>query len=123
MILMGDFNFNQKCIQWKQSEEGLLVPLVANHREHETEGGKQDRLQAQLLIELADKHCLLQKVDQPTHQLEVLDLIFTNNYDLIGGVFTEVRRTFTDHKLDVAHTTYQLARDDGTPEQQYLCQT
>ena len=41
----------------------------------------------------------------------------------IGGVFTEVWRTFTDHKFVVAHTTYQLARDDGTPEQQYLCQT
>ena len=33
IILMGDFNFNKKCILWNHSEEGLLVPLVANHSE------------------------------------------------------------------------------------------
>ena len=123
IVLMGDFNFNSKCIEWNLTEEGLLVPIVGNHSECVTEGGKQDRLQAQHLIDLADKHCLLQEVDQQTHLIEILDLIFSNNSDLIGGIFSEEWRTFTDHKLLVAHTTYQLAKTDHQAEEQYLCET
>ena len=63
VILMGDINLPKTCITWRRSEDGLLVPIVAGHREGETVGGKQDRLQAQQLINLAMKYCLLQEVD------------------------------------------------------------
>ena len=45
VIAMEDLNFPQSCIAWKYSMDGLLLP-VAGHREDETAGGKQDRLQA-----------------------------------------------------------------------------
>ena len=44
VILMGDINLPQSCISWRRSEEGILVPTVAGHRDTETAGGKQDRL-------------------------------------------------------------------------------
>ena len=80
--MMGDFNFPKETVKWVRSDEGLLFPDVANHREGETVGGKQDRLQASQLTDLASKHSLIQQVDQATHAVEVLDLVFTNDSDL-----------------------------------------
>jgi hypothetical protein len=120
---MGDMNFPQSCLSWKRSEDGWLVPLVAAHREGETAGGKQDRLQAQQLIDLTNKHCLLQKVEFPTQAVEILDLVFTNNCELVSSVKGETWTGFTDHKLVIAHTTYQTKQDDMVKEQQFLCDT
>ena len=87
---MGDMNFPRTCISWNRTdEEGLLVPLVASHREGETAGGKQDRLQAQKLIDLASKYSLQQEVDTPNHAVEILDLVFSNNCELLSNVAAE----------------------------------
>ena len=123
VILMGDMNFPQSCLSWRRSEDGWLVPLVAAHRDGETAGGKQDRLQAQQMIDLTIKHCLLQEVEFPTHAVEILDLVFTNNCELVSSVNGETWTGFTDHKLVIAHTTYQTKQDDMVKEQQFLCDT
>ena len=123
IILMGDFNFSKKCILWNHTEDGLIVPAVANHRDQADVGGKQDRLQAQHLVDLADKYCLLQEVDQPTHLVEILDLIFTNNSDLVGGVYSTEWKQFTDHNLVLAHTSFKLEKNNSCLEEQFLCQT
>ena len=123
IILMGDFNFNKHCIQWNHTEDGLHVPVVAKHREQANVGGKQDRLQAQQLVDLADKYCLLQEVDQPTHQVEILDLIFTNNSDLVGGIYSEEWRKFTDHNLVLAYTSFDWEKNNSNDEEQFLCKT
>ena len=44
IILMGDLNLPKESVTWNRSQDGYLLPLVANHREEETSGGKQDRL-------------------------------------------------------------------------------
>ena len=85
IVVMGDMNFPRSVIQWQMSEEGNLFPTVARHREEETPHGKQDRLQAQRLLEFAAKHCLQQAVHGPTHGAECLDLIWSNNMDLISS--------------------------------------
>jgi hypothetical protein len=59
IVLMGDFNFPRSVVVWHRSEEGQLVPLVADHGDEALPGGKQDRLQAQQLLDLASKHFLL----------------------------------------------------------------
>ena len=49
---MGDFNFPRQSIVWSRCGDGEggidgdLLPIVAGHREGETVGGKQYRLQA-----------------------------------------------------------------------------
>ena len=68
VILMGDLNFPKSCISWRRSEEGLLVPLVAGHRDEETVGGKQDRLQTKQLIDLATKFVYCRKWSMPHMQ-------------------------------------------------------
>ena len=123
VIFMGDMNLPQSCISWRRSEDGLLVPHVAGHRETETAGGKQDRLQAQHLIDLATKHSLLQEVDQVTHGVEILDLVFTNNCELLSSIAVENWPIFTDHRLVVASTNYQHSQQDTVKKKQYLCDT
>ena len=109
--IMGDFNFPRNSLVWTRLEDESnsdLVPIVAGHREGETAGGKQDRLQAAKLCDFATKHSLVQHVDQPTHGIEVLDLIFTNNPNLVSSVTVESWPAFTDHKVLTATTSFLL---------------
>ena len=119
--VMGDFNFTKETVSWIRTEEGLLSPIVANHREGETAGGKQDRLQARHLIDMASKHSLLQQVDQVTHAVEILDLMFTNDSDLVSSVQTEDWPTFSDHRLITLDVTYRSSNDPSYSVEQSLC--
>ena len=123
VVLMGDFNFPESSMTWSCSQEGLLAPVVAKHREEETLGGKQDRLQAQQLVDLVDKYCLIQEVNLPTHGREILDLVFSNNCTLVSGVAVEDWSTFTDHRLVIVNTSYQQSKHLDTVEEQFLCET
>ena len=112
ITIMGDFNFPKHAVAWSRCDgsDSDLVPLVSNHREAETAEAKQDRLQAARLCDLAVKHCLIQQVDLPTHGTEILDLIFTNDQDLISSVSAESWPRFTDHRIVKASVSYKLER-------------
>ena len=121
VVLMGDMNLPRSCVSWVRSEDGLLVPHVAGHRDTETAGGKQDRLQAQHLIDFCVKHSLQQEVDQVTHGAEILDLVFTNNCELVSSVGVESWEVFTDHKIVAVNTNYQYSKQETLQNRQYLC--
>ena len=119
IAVMGDMNFPKQSLAWSRSDgdtSGDLVPLVAAHRDGETVGGKQDRLQAAKLCDLATRHSLLQQVDQPTHGVEILDLIFSNNPDLFSSVSVEAWPSITDHKIVTVFTSFQLGSDQQHEE-------
>ena len=63
---------------------------------------------------------MAQQVDQPTHGVEVLDLIFTNNPDLISSVAVEPWPAFTDHKLVTAFPSFALGTEPGKEEMHLL---
>ena len=98
-------------------------PKVSGHRDDETAGGKQDRLQAQKLIDLANKFSLIQEVDIATHAVEILDLIFTNNCELVSSIVAEDWTSFTDHRLIIANANYQFKQNVTEREEQHLCET
>ena len=123
IVIMGDLNFPRSCIHWQVSDEGHLFPLVANHRQEETSQGKQDRLQAQKLVDLAAKHCLLQVVEGATHGVECLDLIWTNNWDLVSSCNLDTFSQFSDHKMVTASTTFKINQKEALLEEQFLCST
>ena len=120
--LMGDFNFPKRAINWSRCDgsDSDLVPIVSNHRDGETAGGKQDRLQAAKLCDLAVKFSLIQQVDQPTHGIEILDLIFSNDQDLVSSVSVEAWPRFTDHKIVTANVSYQVGEDHSAKEKYLL---
>ena len=100
-----------------------VSPGQAGHREGESQGGKQDRLQAQKLVDLARKFCLLQEVEKPTHNVEMLDLVFTNNCELVNSTEVEDWPSFTDHRLVTCHCNYRHKKSEMDKEQQFLCDT
>ena len=56
-----------------------------------------------------------------THAAECLDLIWTNNCDLISSCCTETYAEFSDHRLVSANTTFKLNKTDNKKEQQFMC--
>ena len=122
ITVMGDLNFTKQVLTLSRgegeddSDSSDLVPIVSNHRDAVTAGGKQDRLQASRLCDLAIRHCLMQQVDQITHGTEILDLIFTNNSDLISTVAVESWPSFSDHKLVIACTSFDIGTEPDKKE-------
>ena len=88
--------------------EGQLVPSVHGHRDEQTEGGLQARLQAQKLCNLAVHHHLVQQVDKPTHGNEILDLVYTNDHHLTSHIDMEPFLEFTDHNILTVKVNFKL---------------
>ena len=117
IVLLGDFNFQDKNLSWARSTEGFLVPLVHAHRlGAASESSHHVRQQAAKLCDVARKHSLIQKVHQATHGKEILDLIFTNNSDLVSSVTVEAWPVFTDHSLVPATTSFLVEKKEELEE-------
>ena len=63
---------------------------------------------------------MCQQVDLITHGKEILDLIFTNNEDLVCSVGVDSFPSFTDHKIVTASVTYQLEKVKEVEESHLL---
>ena len=74
------------------------------------------RIGFKLPSDFATRHSLVQQVDLPTHGVEILDLIFTNNPDLVSSVMVESWPAFTDHKLVTASTSFILGTEPEKEE-------
>ena len=104
--MMGDLNFPANVMLWPRVD-GQLVPSVHGHRVG-TEDGLHVRLQAQKLCDLAIHHHMTQMVDQPTHGVEILDLVFTNDQQLVSHLDMEPFPQFTDHKILSIKVSFKL---------------
>ena len=91
--LTGDFNF--PIIQWP---EGTI-----------SGGTREDQLQANLLLDTADKVFLTQLITRPTRLNNTLDLFFTNNEEAISSYRVE-KTIFTDHNLISVNTTLRKVK-------------
>ena len=96
---------------------------MAGHREGETAGGKQDRLQAQRLGDLTSRHSMFQQVDMVTHGVEILDLIWMNNVGLFSDIKTNDWPQFSDHKVVTANVTYKYCQDEPLKDYVFPCDT
>ena len=96
--MMGDLNFPARVMLWPRVD-GCLVPSVHSHRMEEVKEGLQTRLQAQKLCDLAVRHHMAQLVDQPSHGVEILDLVYSSDQDLVSHIDMEPFPEFTDHKI------------------------
>ena len=62
-------------------------------------------------------------MEEATHAAECLDLLWTNNCDLVSSCQKDNCGQFSDHKLVTANTTYKLSTEDSELEEHFLCQT
>lgn len=74
-------------------------------------------------MDLASKHALLQQVDKTTHAVEIPDLVFTNNCELVSSSEVEDWPALSDHRLVIVHTYYKFKEENMMREEQHLCET
>ena len=98
VIMIGDFNF--PIINWKTLE---------------ITGGStaEENLQALSLMEFTATHCLEQYMNKPTRGNNILDLIFTNNEELIYGTHVE-DSNLSDHRLIYVETAFERDKESST---------
>ena len=99
--------------------DGVLLPRVAGHRvsEHDDSEGDHVRQQAAKLCDLAVKYNLTQQVGVPTREKEVLDLVWSNDPDLVSNIQVDSFPDFTDHSVVTAITSYRLDTEVKKDEQ------
>ena len=111
-MLGGDLNFPKQVISC-QNIDDILVPTVGENRGEGNGEGPKVRAQASLLIELTNQYNMAQYINKITHGREILDLVFSNDPNLVHSISTEPFPTFTDHLLVTLRVNYQLQK---TPE-------
>ena len=85
IIITGDFNF--PTINWAIDDD-MNVYIQS----------KTLPKQAKALLDLFNDHCLIQTISEPTRNHNILDLIFTNNHQLINQI--QISDTIhSDHKI------------------------
>ena len=62
----------------------------------------------------------IQQIDKVTHGTEILDLVFTNNQELISNLEVTEWTQFTDHKFIIASVTYQDQLNESEQEETHL---
>ena len=87
IMLNGDFNYPQ--LKFRQ---GIV--------ENVTTGGSGSGI----LVNFVNKHHLIQLIDKPTRNNNILDLMFTNDDNLLTGFETHVTKEISDHLLITADT-------------------
>ena len=109
LVLGGDLNFPKEVISWQNVDE-ILVPSVGENRGKGNGEGPKVRVQASSLIELTNQYNMAQYIDKITHGREILDLIFSNDPNLVHSVSTESLPSFTDHMLVTLRVNYELQK-------------
>ena len=84
--------------------------------------GPQVRQQCNQLCSLMAKHSMVQTVDSVTHGNEVLDLIWSNNPELISEIEVTPYPDFTDHSIVVATTSYKV-KEEESKKQKFLLES
>ena len=105
IILAGDFNFPKAT--WSNGMGRSYADSISSARS------------LQKLIDLASELNLLQMVSEGTRDTKkgnrnILELIFTNNHELISNIYIEPSK-ITDHKYITCETTYNFSENQQKP--------
>ena len=87
ILLNGDFNYPH--LRFRQ---GIVENIISSASGSGT------------LINFVNKHHLIQLIDKPTRNDNILDLMFTNDEELLTGFETHITKELSDHLLITADT-------------------
>ena len=90
IIVTGDFNF--PFMDWKNHGGNVYLNKLKGNIK------KEDRSQANILLDMMDTYALIQEISEPTRGKNILDLLMTNNSEMIMRV-NIIPIALTDHKL------------------------
>jgi hypothetical protein len=98
LIMCGDFNFPD--VRW---EDPALVGLATG--------------QAGMLVKFMEQHFIDNVVTEPTRLNNILDLVMTNNVDMISHIEIEKNVKFSDHNTVISYLNLSLDNDVTTTEE------
>ena len=91
VMIVGDFNF--PFLAWYEAEDTVIY-------RHKNGANSDEKIQAEMLLNLTDKYLLNQIITQPTRLNNTLDLVFLNSNDLIHQHHVEkISNSISDHDL------------------------
>ena len=108
IMLMGDFNFPPNIVTWEKSKHGLF-PVVKPGEA----GGQKEA--CRLLVDLMNRFSLTQIVDKPTRNNNTLDLILTDNPDILSPTRTLNMKPLSDHRLVTTQVTTRTDIQHSVP--------
>ena len=106
VLVSGDFNLGFLNSWDVNSIEAIKA--CASSRQAEGKAVSEDKKQALLLIDFAEEFFLQQYVDEGTRQQNILDLIFSNNEQLIIKCSQVTNSKLSDHNTICADLSYGL---------------
>nr|XP_053638194.1 uncharacterized protein LOC128692903 [Cherax quadricarinatus]XP_053638195.1 uncharacterized protein LOC128692903 [Cherax quadricarinatus]XP_053638196.1 uncharacterized protein LOC128692903 [Cherax quadricarinatus]XP_053638197.1 uncharacterized protein LOC128692903 [Cherax quadricarinatus]XP_053638199.1 uncharacterized protein LOC128692903 [Cherax quadricarinatus]XP_053638200.1 uncharacterized protein LOC128692903 [Cherax quadricarinatus] len=101
ILLLGDFNLRHT--KWKNIANNVVAEIIPG-------GSSDERSHTQELLNFCNKHTLSQQIVEPTRLENTLDLIFTNNEDLVRNI-TISKTTNSDHNLIEVQTCMHRSPD------------
>ena len=91
-ILLGDFNFPTAIVTWTPTDGGV-IPVPTTYRSDPV------KEQFHKLLQLTDQYFLHQLVSEPTNDINVLDLVFTDATHLFHTFESNRVEGISDHNL------------------------
>ncbi|CAL4120027.1 unnamed protein product [Meganyctiphanes norvegica] len=99
VIISGDFNF--PFVEWTRGAQNGCTWKVKS-------GCSRDEMEQFVkLIELFDKHNLIQAIEEPTREKNTLDLIFTNDIEIFINIDVS-KSSLSDHDIIEITTNYKM---------------
>ena len=106
ILISGDFNLGF-LNNWNNEH----IESTKNAIEKQTNVGKavaEEKTQAKMLIEFVEEHFLMQQINEGTRKDRILDLVFTNDENLVLRCSQIQHAKLSDHNTTVATLSYNL---------------
>merc|ERR1712117_103436 len=115
VIITGDFNF--PSVEWKWGQDGGCRWKLKKGKGD----GNLEVIQFMKLNDITDRYSLVQVIEEHTHKHNTLDLVFTNEVEMILQVDVTHDLNFSDHSR-IELTTYIKNNDNRKTKSNGKCQ-
>ena len=107
IIISGDFNF--PFVNWKRMQNNSCIWEYKAYGNATTD----EKQQFEKFIDICDRSCILQIIEEPTREENTLDLLFTNEIRLITALDVN-KSNLSDHNTIEIHTNYTTMKKPET---------
>ena len=105
IILRGDLNF--PFVKWKRLQDNSCSWEYKPH----TNATADEKQQFEKLYEICSNYFMLQMIEEPTRKENTLDLMFTNEVNLVTMVEV-TKSSYSDHDIIEMSTNYSLTEKE-----------
>merc|ERR1711894_634563 len=110
IILSGDFNF--PFVKWNRMPSGACTWRYKTKKETKTKKSVSNdtRMQFVKLMKICDEKCMLQVVEERTRGDNTLDLIYTNEVNLVTDIDVNESALSDHHRIEIS-TNYEIKEE------------